>query len=256
MAERIVTRHPNYCKSTSKLSTCAHCEAEFVSKRAGNIYCSRRCSYTVWNRKMMAPRKEVPCKFCSKPVLQRTVWQAFCGRKCRDQWRRNPTARTGIKNCLVCNSEFTPTVTFNQMYCSEKCRKVGYSKVVSKYRSKNKSKSLCTNCSRQKMETSAYLCETHWFRKIAKSNGIVNGGDAVKKLIEDQNYICPYTGKRLVLGLNASIDHKNPRSRFPDTWNRIENIEWVDIYVNSAKREMTKEEFISFCKLVSSRFPG
>jgi len=254
MAEQIVSRGRNYCKGTQKPAICDQCQVDFISTRAGHRFCSKRCSYAVWNRRMMAPKKEVPCKFCKKPVTQKTIWQVFCGRQCRDRWRRNPTARVGLKNCLICKAEFTPTDTWNQVYCSVECRRIANTKVVGKYRGKNKSKNLCTNCSRQRMETSAYLCETHWFTKIAKSNGIKNGGEVVRKILEAQDYTCPYTGKRLVAGLNASIDHKNPRSRFLDTWNRIENIEWVDIYVNSAKREMTKEEFISFCKLVASRF--
>lgn len=254
MAEQIVSRRRNYCKGTSRPAVCGHCEADFISRRVGHRFCSKRCSYTVWNRRLMAPQKEVPCKLCKKPVLQRTIWQVFCGRQCRDRWKKNPAARTGVKSCLICKVEFIPTETWNQVYCSKECRRVGMTKVVGRYRGKNKSRNLCTNCSRQRLETSSYLCEAHWFMKIAKSNGIKNGGPAVKKIIEDQSYTCPYTGKKLVPGLNASIDHKNPRSRFPDSWNRIENIEWVDIYVNSAKREMTKEEFINFCRTIVSRF--
>jgi 5-methylcytosine-specific restriction endonuclease McrA len=59
-----------------------------------------------------------------------------------------------------------------------------------------------------------------------------------------QNFTCPYTGDKLVLGVNASIDHIKPKKRFPELASDINNIEWVSFRVNYHKYDCTKEEFI------------
>jgi len=70
------------------------------------------------------------------------------------------------------------------------------------------------------------------------------------KLIS-QNYRCAYTGEQLVLGINASVDHAFPKKRFPDLSRDPSNIEWVTREINLAKRDLTREEFISMCSKVA-----
>ena len=77
--------------------------------------------------------------------------------------------------------------------------------------------------------------------------------DRLKRLLELQGFTCPYTGKKLEIGTNASLDHIQPKSRFPELENCFENLEWVDDNVNRAKRAMTKEEFVELCSTVAAR---
>jgi hypothetical protein len=65
-----------------------------------------------------------------------------------------------------------------------------------------------------------------------------------KELLIKQGFKCPYTGVPLTPGVNASIDHKNPKSRFPDQRSDWKNVEWVDWKINSMKTFFTKEEFL------------
>jgi len=76
----------------------------------------------------------------------------------------------------------------------------------------------------------------------------------IKEVLKNQNYRCPYTGRRLKIGNNASIDHIKPRSLFNGKVGDIKNLEWVDTEVNRAKRTMSKARFVSLCRLIASRF--
>jgi hypothetical protein len=70
----------------------------------------------------------------------------------------------------------------------------------------------------------------------------------LKKKLEGQDYLCPYTGRKLIPGVNASLDHVLPKSRFPELRCEIDNVEWIDLSVNYSKRDMTKDEYIAHCK--------
>ena len=76
----------------------------------------------------------------------------------------------------------------------------------------------------------------------------------LKQMLESQGYKCVYTGRRLEIGGNASIDHKIPRSRGGE--DVIENLQWVDWQVNRAKTDMTHDEFIVMCRLIVRRADG
>jgi hypothetical protein len=120
-------------------------------------------------------------------------------------------------------------------------------------------KGLCSNCTNPRMETSNIVCEKHWFynkiTKLFKGSEKFEFFEKVKKLFYDQQAICPYTGVKLIPGVNASLDHKIPASKRPDLKADLSNLEWVDTAVNHVKNNLTPEEFRSFCHTVSERFP-
>lgn len=97
-----------------------------------------------------------------------------------------------------------------------------------------------------------YICEECWYKQAARKNvGTRALGAQLKKKMCEQNFTCPYTGERLFPGFNASIDHKNPVSRFPELRCDLDNVEWVLYEINIFKRAMTKAEFISACTRVA-----
>ena len=258
MAEKSVAPRvtkENYCKNTRQELPCEECDKIFTSVRRGHRFCSWECSRKYIRRTKPFVPKTVSCKLCRKVFKQKRAWQTFCSSPCRDRWFRNPKARGGQKKCKTCNGNFIPKKTWNQHYCSKECKLVGLAKATDRYRVKNRSTGLCGSCKNEKLPHSSYLCEEHWFNKAARSNGLRgrDDGKALKKIIEKQNYTCPYSGKKLVLGINASVDHINPKSRFPNQAFLLTNIEWVDISVNTIKADLTKDEFISLCKLIASR---
>ena len=115
---------------------------------------------------------------------------------------------------------------------------------------KNKNSGLCTCCLEPRMPYSSLFCEYHYYANAASNNlGTARKEVALalrQKLI-DQDFRCPYTGTKLVLGKNTAVDHIYPRSRFPHLGKELSNVEWVRRDVNFAKFNLTPDEFIALC---------
>lgn len=95
------------------------------------------------------------------------------------------------------------------------------------------------------------LCEKCYLKqKSVQHLKTVNYWKELKEILIQQNYICPYTGDNLILGLNTSLDHiiskKNDNSKSLD----INNVQWVTFEVNMAKSHMLHQDFIIFCQKV------
>lgn len=186
---------------------------------------------------------ETACAQCVTLFDPNRAWQKFCSAKCRDMLRSMSPWGNSRKRQDETEEEFK-----NRIRTYER-------KGLRRWTTKNISRGLCRACPAPALPGTKCWCEKHWFAQAAWRNGLrgKEAGEKVKVLLEKQNHTCPYTGKKLVIGVNASIDHKNPRSRFPDQSKSIENAEWVDLNVNRAKRAMTKEEFIELCTLIAER---
>jgi 5-methylcytosine-specific restriction endonuclease McrA len=81
-------------------------------------------------------------------------------------------------------------------------------------------------------------------------------GKTVKTILEKQNYLCPYTKEKLIPGVNCSLDHILPRSRYPKLVTDLTNLEWTTILVNKSKYNMTKKEYLSLIEIIHTNFDG
>lgn len=101
-------------------------------------------------------------------------------------------------------------------------------------------------CGQKKLDnhSSCYDC---YFSYITKRLGgrSKKFGFKLKEKFEKQNGQCIYTGKQLILGLNASIDHI-----IPGKDHSIDNLQFVDRQINSMKTNMSHEEFLDMCNLI------
>ena len=98
------------------------------------------------------------------------------------------------------------------------------------------------------------VCEKHWYMGIARTH--FKDGTlwlALRDKMIIQNYTCPYTGERLIIGENASLDHILPQKRFPEYIRDINNTEWICWEVNDMKKNRTKEEFLAIIHLISRK---
>lgn len=112
---------------------------------------------------------------------------------------------------------------------------------------------MCEHCRSARLPNHSLNCEKHYLAHIAKKAlGRATLADiaALKAQLEKQGFKCPYTGEHLILGLNAHLDHKFPVSRFPHLRGDLSNLEWVTRRANLAKGDMTKMEFLAFCRTV------
>lgn len=94
-------------------------------------------------------------------------------------------------------------------------------------------------------------CETCYLKKTAQTH--FNTSEVwilLKNKLQEQNYLCPYTGELLILRKNAHLEHKLPKARFPHLANDIENVEWVMDSINFMKHDKTKDEFLALIHLI------
>jgi len=115
---------------------------------------------------------------------------------------------------------------------------------------KQKALGLCIVCPDKKLPDAA-LCEMHYFKRMAYHQlGQSKFWRKLKKKLKTQNYRCYLTGEILVLGLNASLDHIEPVSEFPELAHVIENVAWCTKIANRVKRNLSRGHFVRFCRAV------
>jgi len=108
---------------------------------------------------------------------------------------------------------------------------------------------LCIGCAQP--ATAGRYCDEHWFRTIGTRHRlhVMNGGiDLLRRIWDEQNGICELTGETLVRGVNASLDHRVPKSKGGD--NSRSNLRWVHKIANTIKKDLTDEEFIALCRRI------
>jgi len=112
---------------------------------------------------------------------------------------------------------------------------------------------LCLKCGKPSaVRDRDCLCEDCWFKAIAKNRtGSPKNWLLIKTILQNQNYRCAYTGKELVIGQNASLDHIIPIAQGGD--NSLENLQWTDCQINIMKNNMSHQEFISTIQLILSK---
>lgn len=244
----------------NKPKKCVACRGTFLAVSKLSEYCSPSCATEYGKLKKSRSRRT--CFRCKRRYTSTISFQRFCTMKCR---RKPDKIVLDRIPCNQCGQKFRPKRKW-QVYCSPRCRDIHHlhSKKkpsesmkdflfrVNMYQSKRIAlrkrlkitRRLCRSCPKPLMKHSKSWCEKHWFMQIMWRYGFkMRDWRMAKRILQDQNYTCPYTGLRLVKGVNASVDHKNPKSKFPNQRSSIENIEWVDLHVNNVKQNLTKEEF-------------
>ena len=132
---------------------------------------------------------------------------------------------------------------------SKKCRCPSCSKLnmtrLQTYREKLYQSGICEKCATQnKLENKRY-CEKCYLKQIAKKH-LKNKEkwEELQQLFKNQN-TCPYTGFKLLLGINTSLDHILPKSL--GGLDEINNLQFVysnkNIDINKMKFAMNDKEF-------------
>lgn len=108
----------------------------------------------------------------------------------------------------------------------------------------------CVQCGKPRDVGSDKYCAEH-ILKLAAYRWLddVRKWRELRDLLASQGGRCAYTNEKLVLGVNASIDHKTPRSRGGS--NTIGNVHWVTWAVNRCKTDLTHDEFVAMCRTVA-----
>ena len=109
----------------------------------------------------------------------------------------------------------------------------------------------CHSCKGKALNTSRY-CLNCWVRDcVRKTLGVKDKQEKERlanlllKKLKLQKHQCAYTGRKLVAGVNLSLDHILPKSEFP---HMKDNLVWVDLSVNVAKSNLLPKDFLSMCE--------
>lgn len=182
------------------------------------------------------------------------------------RYRQNPDNKEKIKTrnrnfkeqlkqkgfCRVC---YKVQAIENKSYCIS-CKEKNLISQKEK-RAECRQKGICEQCcaknALKNTNLTYLLCETCYFKKVAR-NCLNNQSywETLKEKLESQSYMCPYTGEKLILGVNDSLDHIKPIKHFPELKHTVENVEWTTRAVNEMKRDRTPEQFLSFIQHIIS----
>jgi hypothetical protein len=141
------------------------------------------------------------------------------------------------------------------------CRKKGTDcarRTQPKRHENRKARGLCKLCgARPHIESMKHLktpmCEP-CFYKVCSQRALGNRQywEALKTKLISQNFKCAYTGRHLIFGVNASVDHILPVARYPHLKSDPNNIQWVAKNINYMKNNFLSEEFLALVKEIAA----
>lgn len=180
---------------------------------------------------------ENKCKTCHVVIGKKSILCENC--KKYEKELRNKRKEDGI--CVTCGiSNYT-----NGFKC-EKCY-LNYNKSKKEKKEYRLLNGCCAFCDEKRIHTR--LCEKHYLQFTSRTHlNTMRDWEALKDIFEKQKGICPYTGKFLTLGLDASIDHIFPKCLGGSLG--LDNLQWVYAPVNFMKADVTEDEFFNLVKLI------
>lgn len=164
-----------------------------------------------------------------------------------DAMKAQRRARVRAGQCFGCELAAEP----GHRYCA-KCIATNASRNATRH-AERRARGVCIRC--QEPPVAAGMCLACWFKQMATvSLKDRSRADDLRALWDAQGGRCAYTGDELAPGVNASLDHRVPRSRGgADT---LENLQWVTLDVNRAKNALPEETFIAMCQRVARHHPA
>ena len=111
---------------------------------------------------------------------------------------------------------------------------------------------LCLWCAKPSLPNSQKCRDCFFYNLANVTLKNVKLSQPIAFLFAEQGERCVYTDEILILGVNASIDHKLPQCRGGQ--HVIENLQWVSKRINGNKYNLTHEEFVTECASIAAKF--
>lgn len=199
-------------------------------------------------QKRRVDRKEAGlCPDCGrKPMLGRTLCNKCCARNTNGKKAREKT-RNLSGRCATCNK---PKLSSRRL--CDTCHKDFENQKKARQKTLI-SKGLCSSCGKKpylpslkNISKTTKLCQVCYIKLVSCNRfGSIKHWEALLDILKAQNYYCAYTGEKLILGMNDSVDHILPRSRYPDRTFDITNIQWITRVMNTMKLNLLDCEFLA-----------
>lgn len=184
------------------------------------------------------------CISCGKSKnSNKTLCCESCRFKNNERSKKVRESRKKENQCQYCGK----TIKNLKLKSCNNCRKK-LAESVKYLTEKRREKGLC-KCGEK--ANIGFVCENCWFKKASLNNtGSRKSWLFIKNLLKLQNFKCSYSGKLLIIGKNASLDHKVPICKNGNK-SSISNLQWVDYDINTKmKRHMSHDEFILLLKTI------
>lgn len=216
---------------------CYYCKSLAV---AGGRLCQRHLDK---RRAYDKDRRSVGCDKCGKPREKGCLCYG-CWEKRMVYLKQRRDGRVAAKLCQFCSKP----VLVGRL-CDE-CR-INKRQARADLKLIRQQLGLCLKCGKEKFD-GATRCVTCFLKDIAHCHfGQRKLYVKLFEILDRQNGFCPYTGEKLVLGQNATLDHKVSRARGGSS--DLFNLQWVykgDFDVNWMKGMMSEEEFFVAIKKI------
>lgn len=184
-------------------------------------------------------KMERKCKLCSGKVSKGIYCDA-----CRKKRKSRYANKKEDGMCVVCGKR-PADKTAKCDLCHE-----AYVENARIRRERRLLEGRCVYC--EEMRVSTTLCLKHYLQFTAKTHFRTSKRyKELEDLFNSQQGICPYTGRKLTLGVDASIDHIVPKSRGGS--DDLNNLQWVYYQVNFMKGDMLEEEFLELARSIAER---
>jgi len=198
-----------------------------------------------WRQKAKAENK---CVNCGVPKTRTGVHCADCAKNHRERAKKYiKEVRRGVLSgkCHYCGK------TSEKRQCPECKSKL--SQYQKGRRLVFKEQGTCTSCGDPRVEESSSCLRHYMEGQSGSAFGTTKRWKEILASFESQNGICYYSGIKLIIGKNASLDHKIPKSKhgIEDGVYDAGNLVWCDKMVNIMKNSMTDDEFIAMCKKIT-----
>ena len=184
-------------------------------------------------------RRSKVCDYCGKP---REI-AGYC-RSCWEKRTKRRKARMAEKKlrgeCINCPN----TAVFGKVKCQLCLDKYNNQRALREESRRLSGK--CIHCSEPSAGGPSGFCSVCFVKHISGNHfKSISHADALLDIFHKQGGLCPYTGNKLILGNNASLDHIVPVSQGGS--NDASNLQWVYSWewfdVNKMKWGMTDQEF-------------
>ena len=107
----------------------------------------------------------------------------------------------------------------------------------------------CIDCAGQLSHPESSYCSVCYLKRTATRHlGGARYWPELEALLLQQRNRCAYTGREIILGVNASLEHVEPVSKAPHRARSTSNFRWVVQEVNLAKHSLSMGDFITMCK--------
>ncbi len=240
-------RGPRYAKRKPRREQQqAKWQAEGLCLRCGNptspdsSFCSRHLEIKAQRRKAAGTR--VKCDDCGQPPVEGRARCAICLERYRALQRSIQQKRREAGLCLLCGKQPRSASRYQCDICREKA-----AARAAKQRADRRAAGLCTYCGKMAALDGNHRCETCYFKVVSQTHfGSVGDAGALKALFYGQKERCAYSGRLLVLGRNAELDHREPIAA--GGTHDLANVHWVDHDVNQMKHGLTEEAFFGLIR--------